>query len=54
MNEAAIILKRDAGGRMVVEQQRVDLVRAHERSVEMGSVCNCLTNRITAGPSEVP
>ncbi len=33
MNEAAIILKRDAGGRVVVaEQQRVDLVRAYERS----------------------
>ena len=33
MNEAAIILKRDACGRVVVaEQQRVELVRAYERS----------------------
>ena len=33
MNEEAIILKRDAAGRVVVtEQQRVDLVRAYERS----------------------
>jgi hypothetical protein len=33
MNEAEILLKRDAGGRGVVaEQQRVDLARAYECS----------------------
>jgi hypothetical protein len=38
MNEEAIILKRDAAGRVVVtEQQRVDLVRAYERSRLSGS-----------------
>jgi hypothetical protein len=35
MNEAAIILKRDAGGRVVVvEQQRVDRIRQTEHRVE--------------------